>query len=104
MIHKMNHLVWGGNEWGKYTYYYHLHYTQKKKHCRKFTNVHRVNLHTIAIIMPAPDVLTGCHGEGCHRMFIAPPQLSITADPPQQCHLIDACQHEKRKKKKMKLN
>ena len=53
----------------------------------------RVNsLHTIAILLPAPDVLTGCHGEGCHRMLIASLQLSITADSPQQCHLINACQ------------
>ena len=59
----------------------------------------RVNLHAIAILLPAPDVLTGYHGEGCHRMLIASPQLSITTNSPQQCNLVDSCQGAKGKKK-----
>ena len=52
------------------------------KHFVGNVQMQRVNLHTIAILLPAPDVLTGCHGEGCHRMRIASPQLGITTDSP----------------------
>ena len=63
----------------------------------------RVNLHTIAIFPPAPDVLTGCHGEGCHRMLIASPQLSVTTDSPSNVTWLMPAKVQK-EKEEMKLN